>query len=106
MAEILGPREAVIARELTKLHETVSRGTLDALAEDLAAQTVKGEVVVVVAPPRAEENEIDDARILADLKAALETQSFRDAVRGVTEAHGLKRARVYELGLSLTREPE
>lgn len=106
MAEILGPREAVIARELTKLHETVLRGTLDALAEDLAAQTVKGEVVVVVAPPRAEENEIDDARILADLKAALETQSFRDAVRGVTEAHGLKRARVYELGLSLTREPE
>jgi len=106
MAEILGPREAVVARELTKLHETVLRGTLDTLAEDLAAQTVKGEVVVVIAPPRAEETEIDDARILADLKAALKTQSFRDAVRGVTEAHGLKRARVYELGLSLTREPE
>lgn len=106
MAEVLGPREAVIARELTKLHETVLRGTLDALAEDLAAQTVKGEVVVVIAPPRAEETEIDDARILADLKVALKTQSFRDAVRGVTEAHGLKRARVYELGLSLTREPE
>jgi 16S rRNA (cytidine1402-2'-O)-methyltransferase len=106
MTEVLGPREAVIARELTKLHETVLRGTLDALAEDLAAQTVKGEVVVVIAPPRAEETEIDDARILADLKAALETQSFRDAVRGVTEAHGLKRARVYELGLSLTRESE
>jgi len=82
------------------------RGTLDALAGDLAEQTLKGEVVVVIAPPRAEETEIDDARILADLKAALETQSFRDAVRGVTEAHGLKRARVYELGLSLTRETE
>jgi 16S rRNA (cytidine1402-2'-O)-methyltransferase len=106
MAEVLGPREAVIARELTKLHETVLRGTLDTLAGDLAAQTVKGEVVVVIAPPRAEETEIDDARILADLKAALKTQSFRDAVHGVTEAHGLKRARVYELGLSLTREPE
>ena len=106
MAEVLGPREAAIARELTKLHETVLRGTLDALAGDLAEQTLKGEVVVVIAPPRAEETEIDDARILADLKAALETQSFRDAVRGVTEAHGLKRARVYELGLSLTRETE
>lgn len=106
MAEVLGPREAAIARELTKLHETVLRGTLDALAGDLAEQTLRGEVVVVIAPPRAEETEIDDARILADLKAALETQSFRDAVRGVTEAHGVKRARVYELGLSLTREPE
>ncbi|MGK2921752.1 MAG: 16S rRNA (cytidine(1402)-2'-O)-methyltransferase [Methyloceanibacter sp.] len=106
MAEVLGPREAAIARELTKLHETVLRGTLDALAGDLAEQTLKGEVVVVIAPPRADETEIDHARILADLKAALETQSFRDAVRGVTEAHGVKRARVYELGLSLTREPE
>ncbi len=106
MAEVLGPREAAIARELTKLHETVLRGTLDALAGDLAEQTLKGEVVVVIAPPRADETEIDDARILADLKAALETQSFRDAVRGVTEAHGVKRARVYELGLSLTRGAE
>lgn len=104
MADVLGPREAVIARELTKLHETVMRGTLDALAQEVADAPPKGEVVVVIAPPRAEEAEISDARIVADLEAALETQSFRDAVRGVTEALGVKRARVYELGLFLTRK--
>ena len=104
MAAVLGPREAVIARELTKLHETVRRGTLVTLAAEIAEETTKGEVVVVIAPPTQAETEITDERIVADLKTALETQSFRDAVRGITEAHGLKRARVYELGLSLTRE--
>jgi 16S rRNA (cytidine1402-2'-O)-methyltransferase len=104
MAAVLGPREAVIARELTKLHETVTRGRLDALAEAMTAEAPKGEVVVIIAPPTAEETEISDARIVADLEAALETQSFRDAVRSVTEALNIKRTRVYELGLILTRK--
>lgn len=107
MAAVLGPREAVIARELTKLHEEVKRGTLDALASALARdEELKGEIVVVIAPPTPEETEISDARIVADLQAALKTDSFRDAVRGVTEALNVKRARVYELGLALTRKSD
>ena len=107
MAAVLGPREAVIARELTKLHEEVKRGTLDELASALARdEELKGEIVVVIAPPTPEETEITDARIVADLKAALKTDSFRDAVRGVTEALNVKRARVYELGLALTRKSD
>jgi len=101
MAEVLGPRDTAIARELTKLHETVTRGTLVDLAG--AADALKGEIVIVVSPPPAEETEVTDARILADLKQALKTQSFRDAVRDVTDALKVKRARVYELGLGLTR---
>ncbi len=105
MAEVLGPREAAIARELTKLHETVTRGKLDALADAIAAgEPPRGEVVVVIAPPTADETEVTDDRIVADLEAALKTESFRDAVRGVTEALNVKRARVYELGLTLTRK--
>jgi 16S rRNA (cytidine1402-2'-O)-methyltransferase len=106
MAEVLGPREAVIARELTKLHETLMRGTLDALAQEIADAPPKGEVVVVIAPPRAEETEMSDARIVADLKDALQSQSFRDAVRNVAQALNVKRSRVYELGLSLTRKSD
>ena len=103
MAQVLGPREAVVARELTKLHETLYRGTLDALAAEMESQALKGEIAVVVAPPSAEGTEVDDARLTEDLKAALQTMSFRDAVRAVTEARGVKRARVYELGLALTK---
>ncbi len=103
MAQVLGPREAVVARELTKLHETLYRGTLDTLAAEIESQSLKGEIAVVVAPPSAEGTEVDDARLTEDLKAALQTMSFRDAVRAVTEARGVKRARVYELGLALTK---
>ena len=48
--EILGEREAVVARELTKLHEEVLRGRLSELAEKFsqAAQEPKGEMVVVI----------------------------------------------------------
>ena len=102
MAEVFGAREAVIARELTKLHETVIRGTLDGLSEDIETETLKGEIVVVVAPHAGVGTAVTDERILSELKLALETNSFRDAVRSVTEALKVKRARVYELGLGLT----
>jgi 16S rRNA (cytidine1402-2'-O)-methyltransferase len=105
MAEVLGPREAAIAKELTKLHESVTRGTLDWLAGELeGGETLKGEFVVVVAPPAENETEISDERILEQLNRALKVESFRDAVRSVAEVLRVKRARVYELGLSLDRK--
>ena len=107
MVDVLGPREAAIARELTKLHETVTRGRLDQLARETEeSETQKGEFVVVIAPPSAEETEITDERIVAELNHALQSLSFRDAVRGVTDALQVKRARVYELGLTLARKQD
>ena len=52
LAAGLGPREAAICRELTKLHEEVRRGTLAALADAYASGAeTRGEIVIVVAPP-------------------------------------------------------
>ncbi len=49
MAEILGSeRNAVIARELTKIHEEIIRGTLGSLAEEAGKRLIKGEIVIVV----------------------------------------------------------
>lgn len=105
MADVLGPREATIAKELTKLHETVTRGTLDRLAGELSAsETLKGEFVVVIAPPSPDEAEIGDELIMQELKQALQGESLRDAVRSVTDALKVKRARVYALGLALDRK--
>lgn len=102
MAHVLGAREAVIAREMTKLHETVMRGTLDRLCEEVEDQALKGEIVVVVAPPAPAGTDVTDARIVEELQLAMQTNSFRDAVRAVAEGLQVKRARVYELGLGLT----
>lgn len=104
MAVVLGPRQAVIARELTKLHETISRGSLDRLAaETLASDMLKGEFVVVVGPPEAEETDVSDAKIVEQLTKALNLESFRDAVRSVAEVLQVPRSRVYEIGLRLPR---
>jgi 16S rRNA (cytidine1402-2'-O)-methyltransferase len=49
-AEILGNRESVLARELTKLHEQFLRGALSDLAKQLKATSLKGEITLVVGP--------------------------------------------------------
>lgn len=50
MAEVLGPRPAAVARELTKLYETCVRGTLAELAVHPELDGPKGEIVVVIGP--------------------------------------------------------
>ena len=101
MAEILGDRPAVVARELTKMFEEVRRGTLSELAEHYRdAGPPKGEVTVVVAgagPPPA----IGAAEVERLLRAALERLSLRDAVAQVADATGLPRKQVYDRALDL-----
>ena len=102
MADILGPRDAVIARELTKLHEEILRGTLDELAARLASgPALKGEIVLLVAGRSRDDEAMDDAQLAAMLRAELEGQRLRDAVKSVVEMTGLPRNRVYRLALEL-----
>jgi 16S rRNA (cytidine1402-2'-O)-methyltransferase len=49
MAEVFGDREAVVLRELTKIHEEIIRGRLPDLAEAAGGRRWKGEIVVLVA---------------------------------------------------------
>jgi len=50
-AEILGPRPAVLARELTKLYEEFRRGTLAELAASVRGAQTRGEITLVIGPP-------------------------------------------------------
>ncbi len=108
MAEVLGPRPAAVARELTKLHEEVRRGTLAALAEHYQrAGPPKGEVVVVIGPPSLDAAAVPSAEALdAQLRAALCRESLRDAVAAVAEATGLPRKQIYARALELVAGDE
>jgi 16S rRNA (cytidine1402-2'-O)-methyltransferase len=100
MAAVLGPRPAAVARELTKLHETVVRGDLAALAADPALVAPKGEVAIVIGPP-ADEAPAEPADADAALAEALTRLSPADAAREVAGALGLPRRELYRRALAL-----
>ena len=100
MAEILGHREAAVARELTKLFEEVRRGDLTKLAAAFASDGApKGEVVVIVGPPH--ESTAGDAQVDELLAAALREMPPSRAVAEVVAKTGVARSQVYARALVL-----
>jgi 16S rRNA (cytidine1402-2'-O)-methyltransferase len=89
----------VVARELTKLYETIVRGPLDALAADPQFAEPKGEIVVLVAPGREEAATAEDAD--AALADALTRLSPADAASEVARALGLPRRELYKRAMAL-----
>ena len=99
MAQVFGPREAAVARELTKLYETVVRGPLDQLAADKAFAAPKGEFVIVVGPGRTEIATAADAD--QALTEALTRLGTADAAAEVAKALGLPRRDLYRRAMEL-----
>jgi 16S rRNA (cytidine1402-2'-O)-methyltransferase len=97
MADVLGNRVAVVARELTKLHETIARGTLRTLADQCAETPLKGEIVVVTGP--AEAQAVSDDAIRARLDEMLGEMSLKDAAKTIAGELGVSKSRVYSLGV-------
>jgi 16S rRNA (cytidine1402-2'-O)-methyltransferase len=103
LAEGLGAREAAICRELTKLHEEVKRGDLAQLARLYAeGAEIRGEFVIVVAPPSADEAQADKVDDM--LRGALARVSVKDAVGEVALATGRPRREVYQRALELAKD--
>jgi len=96
-------RRVVIARELTKLHEEIWRGSLEAAAQHWSEVEARGEVVIVLggaAPPAIVE--ISDTDIIERLHQTLAAgRSKRDAIDQVAAELGVVRRRVYELAIAL-----
>jgi len=103
MAQILGAREAAVARELTKFYEEVKRGSLAELATHYrGAGPPKGELIVAVAPAEnAASVPMSDGALDAELSAALVTMSIKDASAVVAAATGQPRRTVYQRALAL-----
>ena len=100
MGDILGPREAAIARELTKLHEEVRRGPLDELAAYYSVTPARGEIVVLIGPPPAD-GPADSAEIDALLVQALPFMPVKAAASLIAQATGSSRREVYLRALAL-----
>jgi len=99
----LGPRDAAVARELTKLHEECVTGTLAELTERYASVVPKGEIVIVVGPP-AEAEAVSDRDLDRLLETAMARLSPSRAAAEVAEQLGIPRKRAYARALDLSRE--
>lgn len=100
LAALAPERPAVVARELTKMHEEIVRGTLAELAGRFVAEPPRGEVTLVVEGAPAARVEIDPEALLAQAKVLLaEGARTKEAARTLAEAHGLSVRDAYALVL-------
>ena len=94
-------RTVAVARELTKLHEEVWRGTLSDAVAWAGDRPVRGEVVLVVggAPETAADTVSDDVLLAALADRRAPGERTRGVVDAVADAFGVPRRRVYQLAL-------
>ena len=104
MAGIYGNRYCVIARELTKLHETLYRGMLADLAKQFeGAPILKGELVLIVDGADKNSSQVSIEKTGELLRARMHKMSLRDAVGEVEDLSGLSRRQIYQVALSISK---
>lgn len=99
--EVLGERQVIVARELTKMFEEFIRGTASEVIAAVSQGIVRGEVVVLIAPGEAaaEENEPLEQvlrRLMSD-----GTLSIKDAAKQAATISGVSRSEAYSEALRL-----
>ncbi|MCU1504769.1 MAG: hypothetical protein JWM12_4123 [Ilumatobacteraceae bacterium] len=100
-----GERRVALARELTKLHEEVFRGTLAEAVAHLATTPPRGEYVLVIeGAPVPDPGEVTDAQLREGLLMALAGGADRRAaIATVMVAHRVPKRRVYDVALTIPR---
>lgn len=100
--DIFGTREMSVAREISKMFEECVNGTAEELIAHFTAKEPKGEMVLMIAPPREKDNsDLDVAEII---KSKMAEMPLKSAVKEIVATYGLNKNDVYELALKLKNE--
>lgn len=96
---VLGHRPLAVARELTKLHEEIFRGSVTAAREHFSAKEVLGEITLVIGGAGGEPSERWDEARVRDALASLLNNGARpkEAAHQVADRSGWKSRDVYKL---------
>ncbi len=96
-SEVLGQRNAVVARELTKIHEEIARGYLGELAARYESENIRGEIVLVIERASTEIEKVATSRSIADLVDSFESEGsdHRAALKRAARELGLSRDEAY-----------
>jgi 16S rRNA (cytidine1402-2'-O)-methyltransferase len=106
LAAVLPDRQAAVARELTKVHEEMLRGTLEELAGRVGqAGEVRGEIVLVVGGAEKRAAAWADESALSEVAAREAAgETTRDAIRSVAADLGVGRRELYEAVMAAQRD--
>jgi len=98
MEEIFGQRQAALAKEITKMHEEILRGTISEIVDMLETRTIAGEYVIIVEGKSKEAVSIEEA--LEEVKSLMKRGKGRkEAVKIVAEGYGLSKKELYDRSL-------
>jgi 16S rRNA (cytidine1402-2'-O)-methyltransferase len=104
---VLGNRQAVVARELTKLHEEIARGSLVELTKRFSDQEiVRGEIVLIIGSEAIASSETVSVEVspqrLSERVTQLERDGLnsKDALKRAARELGIKRAAAYRMMMS------
>tara|TARA_B100000886_G_scaffold313324_1_gene249866 strand:+ start:2737 stop:3576 length:840 start_codon:yes stop_codon:yes gene_type:complete len=92
-------RKLLIAREITKIHETFYREDINNLK--LFKSIIKGELTVVISEKNIKDKALDKEKIIKKAKKYLEKYSLKDTVNMILETEKLKKKVVYEICLQI-----
>lgn len=111
LEEVLGDCHVVLAREMTKLHEEVIRGSVGAVAAELSERRLKGEVTLVVRTPERARREGGEGgaggagaagELAAELEGLLKAGlRLKDVVKALSREFVLPRSEVYKEALKI-----
>lgn len=98
LAEICPDRPLAVCKELTKMYESVFRGTVGQLTEQSESWEIRGEYILVLGGAPAEHREVEDTQILEAAQDYLaEGLRKKEVARKVAEQLGVGKNRVYQL---------
>jgi 16S rRNA (cytidine1402-2'-O)-methyltransferase len=105
--EILGDRPMAVARELTKIHEEIRRGTVREILTHFAEVEPRGEFTLVIAGASEEVSQWEEEEVRARLEELLRSgRTPAQAAREVARASGWPRDAVYRMALRIRSESE
>ena len=96
LAEVMPLREIAVIREISKIYEECIQGTVVEVIQQISAMPIKGEIVLVIAPPADTESELSTLDIDALLVEEMKHFSLKEAVKNISQKYNLKRNDVYE----------
>lgn len=103
LRDILGNREIMLAREITKKFEEIKRGDISAIIDELTGRKIKGEITIIIKGEKIAATLLSDEEIKQKITEIKKNSnlSLRDTVATVARSTGVSKKRVYEIGIKL-----